>query len=176
MLRPTLEKTEKSAASGLFARLGASFSGAKFGLATGLASDLVLQTGGLSTALSGMRTVAESALQNRQTGAQKIWTSLVKHHQRAGNQIMYAKSTGGEPKRGWGIPPQPAPAVYVSSGSLLWEHEPLDGKTFDVDFTAGVDVYSKCGCGSGRKIRFCCDGLQNYRPKFMQNTARMGSI
>lgn len=164
LLAPTLARAEKSATRGAFSRIGASLKGSKFGLASGLATDLLLQTGGLATSLQALKTVADGAVENHlsASGTQRIWTSLVKHRSTVTDEITRAQPVSSGGQRGWSIPTEPSMKYIVSQGTLLHDFPPARNPTSELQDT----VYRECECGSGRKFRFCCDGLQRYRPRF----------
>ena len=166
LLAPVLAKAEKSASQGLLARIGASLKGSKFSIASGLATDLTLQTGGMATGLNALRTAADSAIGSSSApgGTQRIWTSLVRHRRSIATEMTRSEQLGDNALRGWSIPTEPSMNVFVSSGVLLHPYGTDLSQKTNVD----EGPYRPCECGSGRKFKFCCSGLQKYKPEFMK--------
>jgi hypothetical protein len=164
LLAPALARAKKSATQGAFSRIGASLTGSKFSLASGLAADLLLQTGGLATGLRALKTGVDGAVKNHlsASGTQRIWTSLVKHQSTVTDEITRARPMCSSGQIGWSIPTEPSMNYIVSQGTLLHDFPPARNPSSE----SQDSVYRDCECGSGRKFRFCCDGLHRYRPKF----------
>lgn len=162
LLEPTLARARRSARAGLVGRLGVALKRGSFGIMTGLAVDTALHTGGMATALG----VAKAAIDElpgalRVPGTQRIWTALVRHDrvvrdEMRASQIAASSNSAG----GWAVSLEPSLSVVVTAGTVL---QPLDttpdsdGGSPDRGYFGGV--YRLCGCGSGQKYRFCCDGL-----------------
>lgn len=169
LLAPTLRNAERLASQGILARLGVSITKNAFGIVTGLATDLVLRTGGLATVLNAAKTAADAAFSDRQDkGSQTIWTSLVRHHRQANDELSHIVATGGPSDRGWSIPRELSMSFVVSPGAILMDFMPQPS----APDMSGLDVYRVCECGSGRKFKFCCASLQNYRPSFLTGKHR----
>ena len=166
LLAPTLRKAEQMASRGILGRIGASLTKNVFGIATGLATDIVLQTGGLATVLSAAKTAADASFADRpKKGSQQIWTSLVRHSRKVDDQLSNVEVTAGSTDRGWGISREPSMSVTVSRGSILMDFMPQPPPVAGDKSESGV--YRMCDCGSGRKFKFCCASLQNYQPTFL---------
>lgn len=164
LLAPVLAKAEKSASQGLFARMGASLKASKFSMASGLAADLTLQTGGLATGLNALRTAADGVADHRSasSGTQQIWTSLVRHHRTVETELTRSQRVSNSGSRGWSIPTESSMSILVSPGTMLHPFPSSPTQMTNTD----ESVYRYCECGSGRKFKFCCNGLQNYKPTF----------
>lgn len=170
LLAPVLARAEKSASQGLLARIGASLRGSKFSIATGLVTDLTIQTGGLGTGLNMLRTAAEgiAAHTSASKGTQRIWTSLVRHNRTAETELMRSVKVNEGGIRGWSIPTQPSMSIVVSPGAML---SPFPTSS-EPPMAQEDGVYRSCECGSGRKFKFCCSSVERYKPAFMRDALR----
>lgn len=176
LLRPLIAEAERGTSEGLLARLGASLTGNKYGIAAALATDATVGTVGAATALTVAGTFLDD-FSRRRKGAQRIWSSLVAHNRTAADELDgitrvpasnanrdKAAAAEGDPATAspWGVPTQPAMSISVTAGQLIWDADPrtLVEPEIDEQARSRLGVYGPCGCGSGRKHRFCCHGLQ----------------
>ncbi|MPY12224.1 hypothetical protein [Arthrobacter bussei] len=176
LLRPLIAEAERGASEGLLNRLGASLTGNKYGIAAALAADVVFGTVGAATALTVAGTFLDD-LPGRRKGPQRIWSSLVAHDRTAANELdgvtrMPASNAGRDKAAAaegdaatvspWGVPSQEAMSISVTAGELIWDADPrtLVEPEIDEQARSRLGVYGPCRCGSGRKNRFCCAGLQ----------------
>jgi hypothetical protein len=95
VLQPSLDAAAKSADRGLLGKIGSGLQRGSFGIAAGLAVDVAAGTGGLATGLNVARGVIEGFLDRQQPGAQRIWTSLIRHHTQVGEEIRGVKPSLG---------------------------------------------------------------------------------
>lgn len=165
LLAPRVADVEKSANRGALGRIGISLSKSKFSLAAGLASDLLLGSSGLATGLQAARTLVE-AKTAAPRGPRRIWAALVRHQRQPNEELRSVSLVGSPLGEGWHIPREPAMSYTVSPGAILTEHIPTSPAKDDRE-TYSRPPYQRCPCGSGRKYRFCCDGLSRYKPAFL---------
>lgn len=177
LLRPLIAAAEHGASEGLLTRLGASLTGNKYGIAAALAADTTLGTVGAATALTVAGTFLDD-LSRRRKGVQRIWSSLVAHNRSAADELDgvtwvpasnesrdSAAPSEVDPATAspWGVPAEPtAMSISVTAGQLIWDADPRTLVEPEIDEQARyrLGVYGPCGCGSGRKNRFCCRGLK----------------
>lgn len=165
LLRPLIAQGEDAASSGYLARLGASLSANKYGITAALAADFTLGAVGPMTGLALAGTVLDELSDRRKgsAGPQRIWSSLVRHNRAAGEEMRSVQSEGA-PSSGpnWGIPREPGMTVAVTAGEVILDADPrtVANPTPDRELRLQLGVYGPCGCGSGKKYRFCCDGLR----------------
>ncbi len=165
LLRPLISDGENAARSGFLSRLGGSITSNKFAIATALAADATLGTLGAATGATIAGTVLDEFFRRPKApaGPQRIWSSLVKHQRTAADEVRSVSFAASmHSGKHWGIPAEPSMAVTVTSGQIVWDADPTTLRTSPVGdgFSAESGPYRLCGCGSGRKYRFCCDGVK----------------
>lgn len=170
VLRPFIDKAERDVDRGPLARLGLRLASSRYSIAgglvgLGLGAWAAIHTGDSASAglLGGAPGVLGAALDcvkgNAQTGSQRIWSSLVQHGQKVGDEIPGATLRPGnvansESSRPWGLPPDGPLQVTVTDGTALSWQAPRP--EFGVASTYSEGAYVPCPCGSRRKFRFCC--------------------
>lgn len=165
LLTPLVAQGERSASRGLLGRLGATLSGNTYGIAAALAADITLGTVGAATALNAAGTLLDDAIRSRRrpAGSERIWSALVRHHQTVEDELIKVR-TDPAPNRdpNWGIPTEPGMTISVTAGQMIWDADPRTITLTEIDENerTRLGVYRPCECGSGRKYRFCCQGLR----------------
>lgn len=165
LLQPLILEGEKAASRGFLARLGASLSRNKFAIATALAADATVGTLGAATAIAVAGAFADDAIGSRRDrGPVRIWSSLVAHNQHVGDELRGVQhapaSVPSSPNTPWGIPRGPGMSVSVTAGQMIWDADSRGLADTDEEARSRLGVYGPCRCGSGRKFKFCCAGLQ----------------
>ena len=92
-----------------------------------------------------------------------IWKKLHAHERTPSTEFPRASSSAKLPGPDfWGIPENPTMNVLVTDGLML-----RDEGDPGVRLTA-QGPYDACSCGSGLKCKFCCRGLETWRPTLRQ--------
>lgn len=170
LLAPRLSEAERSVRHGLLGRIGLGITKSKFGLATGLGSDLLLGSSGLATGIQVAKTVVDSVA-SKPKGPQAIWSALVRHQRQPSEELRSVSLVSSPLGEGWGIPTEPAMSYTVAPGAILNDFLPGGTDVAAAQERSERPPYQRCPCGSGRKFRFCCDGLSRYRPTFLTSNS-----
>jgi hypothetical protein len=170
VLGPILFEIEKDAKSGILARLGISPLGSVFRISGGVLLGLLTKTPNIEikVAVTELINLVSKLIDKKDN--QKfnvVWKKLYMHNRNHLQELPRAKDTpktnGGEEKELWGIPEKPSKSILVTEGTLLWEMIP-DFITKDLPKEYPIeDIYALCPCGSRRKFKFCCQGLEKIK-------------
>ncbi|WP_157496888.1 YecA family protein [Leifsonia sp. Leaf264] len=158
LLAPILRRTEGALDQGFLRRAGAAVTSAKYTVAAGLISDVVFQTGGLGVLLGAGGAIADGYSENSgKPGTKRIWSALVRHGRTVQSELSgRLKVAEGS---GWPGATEPSMQVQITAGMLLGDF-PIPVKEIE-GYQQGD--YRPCPCGSGRRYKFCCAGLERVR-------------
>lgn len=188
VLDPILHRARKDVERGPLGKLGLSFSGNTFTIAGGLVNSAIMgtlgtTTGAVAAILPLIGVLADAARKQRTQGTTRIWSSLLKHGCTVENVIPRAitvpaaTSDDGEQQdvsatsaaientadSPWGIAAEPSHTVLITAGTrLFWDYPPAPA-THGNSSGYSNDTYRPCPCGSTRKYKFCCRGLDQTR-------------
>lgn len=170
VLRPILFEVEKNAKSGILTRLGINPLGSVFRISGGILLGELTKTPNTVAKVAGAELINLVSKLMEKKDNQKfnvIWEKLYMHNRNHLQELPRAKDTPktnpGEDKELWGIPEKASMSILVTEGTLLWEMIP-DFITKDLPKEYPInDVYALCPCGSRRKFKFCCQGLEKIK-------------
>jgi hypothetical protein len=161
LLIPKLQRAEKELDRGTLARVGTAISDSSFALAAGVMTDFKLGTHGAATGLATLPQIVDRWRTSRKSdSSQTIWTALVRHNRTVRQELADVVSqSGATSSEYWGIPAAPLASVVISKGLAI-----LDSVPRPPDVTVPLTGYTEgpyriCECGSGRKFKFCCQGI-----------------
>lgn len=165
-LEPILDAAKKEADRGPLYRAGVKYGGHAFGLAAGLAVEAAFPSGGVAGVVATtLVEVVKAKLEARGTSSSvPVWTALTKHQRAAARELRAAPQPGNTAAESaldkfWGIPAEPGMNVVVTPGAVFFDFvpRPQDETAMPEGYQEGQ--YRLCECGSGRKFRFCCQGI-----------------
>lgn len=162
LLKPHIDQAIQASQGGFLSRLGTAVSNNRYGIGTALAADFTLGTEGIATAAAVVGVVSDELRRARKaSGPIRIWNSLVRHTSTIESELKAVRTDLTPAAPFWGIPPEPAMSVAVSSGQMIFDADPrsVQALVVDEDTKLKLGVYRPCECGSGRKFRFCCSGV-----------------
>ncbi|MEI6832153.1 MAG: SEC-C domain-containing protein [Candidatus Omnitrophota bacterium] len=170
VLKPILFEIEKDAKSGILAKLGINPLGSVFRISGGVSLGLLTKTPNtvIKVAATELINLVSKLIEKKDN--QKfnvIWKKLYMHNRNHLQELPRAKDSpktnAGEDNELWGIPEKPSMSILVTEGTMLWEMIP-DFITEDLPKEYPIeDVYTLCPCGSRRKFKFCCQGLEKIK-------------
>lgn len=160
-MQPALDAAKQSAGQGLLGRrIGVGLRKGTFGIASGLVTDVITGSGGLATAANATSATIAGFLDKPTRGSgQPIWTSLIRHHKTVDDQLRDIAPQPGMATTGWGISTEASLSVTVTPGSLITDFLPQSSTTYESPNGYQAGNYGPCWCGSGRKYKFCCEGV-----------------
>ncbi|TCB96433.1 SEC-C domain-containing protein [Micromonospora zingiberis] len=169
VLQPILAAARNEANRGLLSRIGVTYGGHAFGLAAGVATEIAFPTGGVAGVSTAalIEIVKDKILPKGGGAAPTVWTTLTKHHRKAGQELRATpqEAQGINDQGGsefWGIPAQPSMDIVVTQGSIFTDFVP-PARRSDLTSSEYQDgVYRFCECGSGLKYKFCCRNIPRY--------------
>jgi len=173
VLAPTLERAEQEASRGMISKIGPKLTEhtMKIGAAVLIGTSFSPEAGLASLLLQTLAQEASSALTDHAVGKNKssspvtVWTKLFAHSKTVQTEVPRGQEQNGELDSRcdwWGIPSENSLTLHVSEGILIWDHIPEGELPRSDGGYPSDDAYLPCPCGSGRKFRFCCKGLERY--------------
>lgn len=160
VLRPVLDRAEQEAKRGFLSRLGVGLASGAISIGARLLFDSY--TGQLGWSSAARETIGVIADRVRLGGTRdplSVWTKLYRHQRSVSSELRRATAQPGSVPASppWMIDDQPSMNIRVSPGLLLFD----EVAEFDVSPPTGYQSgpYRACGCGSGLKWKFCCQGV-----------------
>ncbi|MBO1224631.1 MAG: hypothetical protein JYX80_09375 [Candidatus Scalindua sediminis] len=169
-IKPILDDIYKSSTTGILSKIGIGI--AKSGLRiasavfTGQYLSSTAKLGDLSIAAGIIELInTVTNLNKTNKGSQILWKKIFAENEYANNHFVHYQSQMQQNSIDeWPINMKIEPMqISVSSGALFWDRiKNFDTSGLPKDFPID-DIYQLCNCGSRRKFKFCCKGLEKFK-------------